>query len=119
ETALRRAEEHKDKNIFISLTATRALARADEIDQKIKKGEDAGRLAGVPYAVKDNFLTFGAVTTAAANILSNFEAPLQATAVERLEQEGAICIGKTNLDAFAHGGSTENSAFGPTKNAVD
>lgn len=119
ERALERAEAHKDKNIFISLTKERALARADEIDKKIKSGQDAGVLAGVPFAVKDNFLTFGSPTTAAASILKDFTAPLQAMAIEKLEAAGAICIGKTNLDAFAHGGSTENSAFGPTKNAVD
>ena len=119
EAALERAEASKDKNIFISLTPERALERADEIDQKIKNGESVGSLAGVPFAAKDNFLTLGGTSTAAASILGNFEAPLQATAIENLEKEGAICIGKTNLDAFAHGGSTENSAYGPTKNAVD
>lgn len=119
EASLARADAAKDKNIFISLSQERALARADEIDSRIKRGEVVGRLAGVPFAVKDNFLTFGTVTTAAANFLGNFEAPLQATAIEKLEAEGAICIGKTNLDAFAHGGSTENSFYGPTKNAVD
>ncbi len=119
EAALARAEAAEDKNIFISLTPERAFERADEIDQKIKNGEPVGSLAGVPFAVKDNFLAFGSPTTAAVPILAGFEAPLQATAVEKLEAEGAICIGKTNLDAFAHGGSTENSAYGPTKNAVD
>jgi Asp-tRNA(Asn)/Glu-tRNA(Gln) amidotransferase A subunit family amidase len=78
-----------------------------------------GRLAGVPFVAKDNFLTFGSKTTAASKILSNFAAPLQATVIERLEAEGAVCIGKANLDSFAHGGSTENSAFGVTHNAVD
>jgi len=73
----------------------------------------------VNLLVKDNFLAFGAPTTAASKMLENFSAPLQATAVEKLEAAGAICIGKSNLDAFAHGGSTENSAFGPTKNAFD
>ena len=119
EAALERAEAATDKNIFISLTRERALERADEIDRRIANGETVGSLAGVPFAAKDNFLTLGGTTTAAAPILSNFEAPLQATAIEKLELEGAICIGKTNLDAFAHGGSTENSAYGPTKNAVD
>ncbi len=119
EAALARAKQHEDKNIFISLTPERALERADEIDEKLKSGEIVGSLAGVPFAAKDNFLTLGGTTTAAAKLLSNFEAPLQATAIEKLEAEGAICIGKTNLDAFAHGGSTENSAYGPTKNAVD
>lgn len=119
EAALARAEDASEKNIFIRLTAERAMKRADEIDTKIKNGEPVGRLAGVPFAVKDNFLAFDGPTTAAAPMLRNFEAPLQATAVEKLEAEGAICIGKTNLDAFAHGGSTENSAFGVTKNATD
>lgn len=119
EAALARAENAKDKNIFISLTRERALAQADDIDQKIKNGEPVGNLAGVPFVAKDNFLTLDSITTAAAPILGNFNAPLQATAIEKLEAEGAICIGKTNLDAFAHGGSTENSAYGPTKNAVD
>ena len=113
--ALRRAREVEDYHALLSLTEERALKRAELVD----KGEVSGRLAGVPFVVKDNFLAFGAPTTAAAKMLENFEAPLQATAVEKLEAEGAICIGKANLDAFAHGGSTENSAFGPTKNATD
>ena len=87
--------------------------------RRSRKGEITGKLAGVPFIAKDNFLTFGGTTTAASKILETFEAPLQATAIEKLEAEGAICIGKANLDAFAHGGSTENSAYGPTKNAVD
>lgn len=117
--SLARAEAVEGYNATISLVADRARARADEIDKKVASGEDAGRLAGVPFIAKDNFLVFGAPTTAASKILENFEAPFQATAIEKLEAEGAICIGKANLDAFAHGGSTENSAFGVTKNAVD
>jgi len=117
--ALKRANDKKDFNAILSLTEERALKRAEEIDTKIKNGENAGRLAGVPFIAKDNFLTFGSPTTAASKILENFETPIQATSVEKLEAEGAICIGKANLDAFAHGGSTENSAYGPTKNAVD
>ncbi len=119
EAAIERAKTTKDYNALLSLSENRALERADAIDKKIKRGEDAGQLAGVPFVVKDNFLAYGAPTTAASKMLQNFQAPLQATAVERLEDEGAICIGKANLDAFAHGGSTENSAFGPTKNAAD
>ncbi len=119
EAALQKAEAASEYNTLISLTAERALERADEIDAKIKAGQQLGVLAGVPFVVKDNFLAFGAPTTAASKILQNFNAPLQATVVEKLEAAGAICIGKSNLDAFAHGGSTENSAFGVTKNAFD
>lgn len=115
EAAIARAHAAKDFNALLSLNEARALERADAVD----RGEITGRLAGVPFIAKDNFLTFGGTTTAASTFLENFEAPLQATAIEKLEAEGAICIGKANLDAFAHGGSTENSAFGPTKNAVD
>ncbi|EDK72321.1 glutamyl-tRNA(Gln) amidotransferase, A subunit [candidate division TM7 genomosp. GTL1] len=117
--ALKKAEGTGEFNIFISLSAKRAQQRADEIDSLVKTGKPVGRLAGVPFVAKDNFLAFGAATTAASHILNNFEAPFQATAIEKLEAEGAICIGKANLDAFAHGGSTENSAFGPTRNAYD
>lgn len=113
--ALEKAKANEAYHALLSLTEERALERADAID----RGEITGRLKGVPFVVKDNFLAFGAPTTAASKMLENFNAPLQATAVEKLEAEGAICIGKANLDAFAHGGSTENSAFGPTKNAFD
>lgn len=113
--AISRAKDNEQYHALLSFTEVRALERADAVD----RGEIQGRLAGVPFVVKDNFLAFGAPTTAASRMLENFKAPLQATAVEKLEAEGAICIGKANLDAFAHGGSTENSAFGPTKNAYD
>ena len=113
--ALEEAKKNEHYNAILSFCEARALERAAEID----RSNVTGRLAGVPFVAKDNFLTYGTKTTAASHILENFEAPLQATAVERLEAEGAICIGKANLDAFAHGGSTENSAFGPTLNAVD
>ena len=115
EAALEKAKSIQSYNALLSLTEERALERADAVD----RGEITGRLAGVPFVVKDNFLAFGAPTTAASRMLEGFMAPIQATAVERLEAEGAICIGKANLDAFAHGGSTENSAFGVTKNATD
>ena len=119
EAALARAKSAEEYNAILNLTESRALERADKIDERIKKGENVGPLAGVPFVVKDNYLAFGAPSTAASKILENFDAPLQATVVERLESAGAICIGKSNLDAFAHGGSTENSAFGVTHNAID
>lgn len=115
EKALSAARSSEAYHALLSLTEERALERADAVD----RGEITGRLAGVPFVVKDNFLAFGAPSTAASKMLEAFNTPLQATAVEKLEAEGAICIGKANLDAFAHGGSTENSAFGPTKNAYD
>lgn len=119
EAALEKAKSTDEFHALLSVTEARALERADEIDARIHNGENVGQLAGVPFIAKDNFLAFGAPTTAASRMLEKFDAPLQATAVDKLEQEGAICIGKANLDAFAHGGSTENSAFGPTKNAFD
>lgn len=119
EASIAKAHSVKEYHALLSLTEERALARADEIDAKIANGEDAGVLAGVPFVVKDNYLAFGAPTTAASKMLEHFNAPLQATVVEKLEAAGAICIGKSNMDAFAHGGSTENSAFGVTHNAVD
>jgi aspartyl-tRNA(Asn)/glutamyl-tRNA(Gln) amidotransferase subunit A len=112
----------KDKDEYQAIIATveeRARERAADIDNRVAKGEKVGRLAGVPFIAKDNFLTFGAETTAASNILRGFTAPYQATAIERLEAEGAIVVAKANLDAFAHGASTENSDFFTTKNPHD
>lgn len=117
--ALEAIEKHKEFNAVIATVEKRALERAKEIDETVRKGKNAGRLAGVPFIAKDNFLTFGSETTAASNILKGFEAPYQATAVERLEAEGAVCVAKANLDAFAHGSSTENSDLMITKNPHD
>ncbi|MCA9344202.1 aspartyl/glutamyl-tRNA amidotransferase subunit A, partial [Candidatus Saccharibacteria bacterium] len=103
----------------ISILEKQAISKAKEIDNKVKNKEHLGRLAGIPFIAKDNFLVFGGETTAASNILKGFKAPYQATVIEKLETEGAICIAKANLDAFGHGGSTENSDFGPTLNPVD
>ncbi len=119
EAAIAKAKSSQEYHALLAITEDRALQQADAIDDRIKQGIEVGPLAGVPFVAKDNFLAYGAPTTAASKILQNFEAPLQATAVEKLERAGAICIGKANLDAFAHGSSTENSAFGPSKNAVD
>ncbi len=110
------AQEYK---AIISTTERRARERAEFIDELVRTGKNPGRLAGVPFIAKDNFLTFGADTTAASNILKGFDAPYQSTVVERLEAEGAICVAKANLDAFAHGSSTENSDFFTTLNPHD
>lgn len=119
ERSLKTIDEKLEYNAVIATLADAARARARQIDERIANGEQIGRLAGVPFIAKDNFLVFGAETTAASNILKGFNAPYQATAIERLEAEGAVCVAKANLDAFAHGSSTENSDFGPTKNPID
>jgi len=107
-------EANQDYDAIISTLQDRALSRAAEVDKAPR-----GRLAGVPFIAKDNFLTLGGKTTAASNILKPFEAPYQASTIEKLEAEGAICMAKSNLDAFAHGASTENSDFFTTKNPYD
>ncbi len=116
EKSLATIEDKSDYDAIISVIKDRAIERAKSIDARIVKGEKVGRLAGVPFIAKDNMLTFGSATTAASNILKGFVAPYQATVIERLEAEGAICVAKANLDAFAHGSSTENSDFMVTKN---
>ena len=117
--ALKKAKHFENYNIFTFLNEEGALKRAREIDARIAKGEKVGRLAGVPYALKDNFLSPEGETTAAAHILGGFVSPITATAVRKLEDEGAIMLGRVNMDAFAHGSSTENSYYGPTLNAYD
>ncbi len=119
ELALKTIDQKQEYQAIIAKTTERALRRAQKLDTAIAKGEQVGRLAGVPFIAKDNFLALGADTTAASNILRGFDAPYQATAIERLEAEGAICVAKANLDAFGHGASTENSDFFTTKNPHD
>ncbi len=119
EKSFKAIKANKSFDAIISNIEDRARERAREVDSLVASGKDPGKLAGVPFIAKDNFLTFSTKTTAAANYLKGFEAPYQATAVERLEAEGAICVGKGNLDAWAHGSSTENSDFFTTKNPHD
>ncbi len=95
-----------------------ALEAAQEADKRIKNGEK-GDLLGIPYLAKDNILTKGIKTTASSRILENYIAPFDATIIKKLKEKGAVLLGKTNLDEFAHGASTENSAFGPTHNPWD
>jgi len=107
-----------DKKIaaVLELQEDSALASAKQLDSKIAKGHKISLLEGIPYTAKDMFLAKGTRTTAASKILENFVAPYTATAIEKLNQAGAILIAKVNQDEFAHGGSTENSAYQKTTN---
>ncbi len=106
-------EDQQTVHAFITLTDDRARAQAMAVDKKLAAGEDPGRLAGVPFTVKDIFCVQGTRTTAASRILANFVAPYTATPVARMEAEGALMVGKVNLDEFTYGSSNESSAFQP------
>ncbi len=119
ETYLQRIEQHKELNAFIDVYAEEARQRAREIDRKRDEGQPLGQLAGVILAIKDNIVIKDHRTTCASHILENFVSPYNATVIEKLQAEDALFIGKTNLDEFAMGSSTENSYFGPARNPVD
>src|ERR687892_1714625 len=101
---------------YITLCRDAALQQAEHADGLFKKGNDLSPLAGIPIALKDNFLTLGIRTTCASKILNNFIPPYDSTAVKKIYSAGAVITGKTNLDEFAMGSSAENSAFFPTRN---
>lgn len=117
EAALKRAEEAEPViNSYVTLDEKDALFQADEIQKKIDAGELTGPLAGVPVAVKDNMCIKGQLTTCSSKILSNFKPTYTAEAVENLKKAGMVILGKTNMDEFAMGSTTETSWYGPTKN---
>lgn len=117
EAILSRIDEVEgDVKAYLTLTRDEAIAQAKAVDEKIARGEKISFLEGIPGAIKDNICTKGVKTTCASKILQNFVPPYSATVVNMLNAENAVILGKTNLDEFAMGGSTENSAYFPTRN---
>jgi aspartyl-tRNA(Asn)/glutamyl-tRNA(Gln) amidotransferase subunit A len=117
---LARIERHDGLlRAYLAVTREEALAQAHAAEERYRKGIPRGPLDGVPIALKDNLCALGAPTTCGSRILEGFVAPYEATVVRRLREAGAVLLGKTNLDEFAMGSSTEHSAFGPTRNPWD
>lgn len=112
-------KENKTLNAYLEVFEDDAIEQAQKIDERIALGETPGVLWGVPVAVKDNILIEGKIASASSKILENYLASYTATVVKKLRQEGVIILGRTNMDEFAMGSSTENSAYGPTKNSLD
>ena len=116
---LKRIEKTTDLNAYLHVFSNSALKKANDLKRRLEKKESVGELCGIVMAVKDNINIKGQPTTCASKILNNFKAPFDATVIQKLEKADAIIIGKTNLDEFAMGSSTENSAYGAVKNPLD
>jgi aspartyl-tRNA(Asn)/glutamyl-tRNA(Gln) amidotransferase subunit A len=110
---------NEELNVFVHLDDEGALATANRVDEQVARGEDPGALAGVPIALKDNLCRAGELTTAGSRILEGWRPPYDATVVTRILAAGAVPMGKTNMDEFAMGSSTETSYYGPTRNPLD
>ncbi|MBD2654360.1 Asp-tRNA(Asn)/Glu-tRNA(Gln) amidotransferase subunit GatA [Synechocystis sp. FACHB-383] len=120
QASLARIEAVDDRlKSFLQVTAPQAIAQAEQVDAKIAAGEPIGLLAGIPIGIKDNLCTKGIVTTCASKILQGFVPPYESTVTEKLQKAGAVMVGKTNLDEFAMGSSTENSGYQVTANPWD
>lgn len=120
EAHIRKIEkEDPEINAFITLNKDEALRESDKIDAKIKNGQDIGLLGGLPIGIKDNIVTKNIKTTCGSKMLENYVSPFDASVIEKIKYNDGIIIGKTNLDEFAAGDSTETSYFGPTKNPIN
>jgi len=112
-------KEDREINSFLAVSEDLAISQAKEVDNRISRDEHIPCLAGVPFSVKDNIMVEGVICTAGSKMLENYTAPYSATVIKKLIKQGAVVLGKNNLDEFGLGSSGENSAFGPTKNPHD
>ena len=112
-------EKEADVKAFVTLTKDEALKKAEQVDEKIQKGEITSSLAGIPIGIKDNICTKGVRTTCSSKMLENFVSPYDATVIEKLNEADIMSLGKLNMDEFAMGASTEYSYFKKTSNPWD
>ena len=116
---VRIAERDPELHAYLTLRESQAIREAEAVDAAVARGASIDLLAGIPGAVKDNLVMTGERTTAASKILDNYVASYSATAITKLRERQAVILGKTNLDEFAMGASTENSGYGPTRHPLD